>query len=568
MNKPISFTDLSTVGTSDTEVNRVIEALYELPLGGEWRNLQQAMCAYWAATSNAAPQDELRLLERHFARAMSYMERLPLQPNRWFNELHRLPVAACVVDTQGSVVDRNSLGQQALNLDARDDDLDQANRTVLRTSIAAVEDGAIGSGTLQIQDRAVHVYLRRLPAEAEQSHLYLVVAVSADLPDGGFRIFAESRKLTPRELNLCLELASGMSLDDLAQKAQVKKTTLRTHLANCFGKLGVNSQPELVALVLHHMFAGAQLNPEDQVAPRLTPYIDPEIHGFPRFSLFELADGRKLGYFEYGDPEGVPAIYCHGSFETGMLAKSQRLHGNGVRVLAVERPGIGESSTTDDYSSAAYARDLVELTRGLGWSEYAVIGRSMGSWDAIELALADPERVKLLLFASCKLPVEHSSDHDRHLPVYRSLYNAIWQSDTMGRLMLRVLQMQVSLRGPEQFINTEGLPELEQALNESPLHVRMLKANWQRCGLQGVEPLHEHLKLYQHPVPNPPWKNLTTPTVLVHGDMDANVPLDVVLRQTDSFQNRTVHVLPGIGHQFVHMAMGDLLRILRREWAP
>ncbi len=545
----------------------VIEALYELPLGGEWQTLQKALCRYWMAVGDAPAANEISALERHFSRALAYLERIPAQPYRWLNELYRLPLAAAVIDPQGSIVDCNDQGRGLLKL-AVETDLTADNRLLLKTAIRALDKSTMATAGLHIGDSEVRMYIRAMPEDRVQSQpLYLGVIVSDQLPDAGFRLLAHQYKLTPRETDLCLELSAGTSLDELAKKSSVKKTTLRTHLANCFSKLNVNSQPELVSLVLHHLFASAQLNPEDRSPPRLTPYLDPEIHGFPKFALITLTNGRKLGYFEYGDPDGIPAIYCHGSFETGMVSKSQRLHGNGVRLFAVERPGVGESSPTEDYSPQAYARDLMEFADQLGLRQYAVVGRSMGSWDAIELAMADTDRVKLLVFASCKLPVEQSSDHIDHLPVFQSLYNAIWQSDTIGRLMLRMLQLQMLLRGPEQFVgNVDALPEIERRVALDPNHVRVLQANWQRCACHGVEPLHAHLKLYRDPVPDPPWKNLAVPTVLVHGDQDRNVPLDRVLHQTASFQDRKVVILENFGHQLIHMAMGELLRILRSEW--
>ncbi|MEM9620071.1 MAG: alpha/beta fold hydrolase [Pseudomonadota bacterium] len=557
-----------TAEHSRDKANSVIEALYELPLGGEWQDLQAVLCSYWSAAGTEPDDEEIALLERHFARALVFLEKVPNATDRWFNDLHRLPMAACVVDAHGDVVDANEKGRLLFGTEGREVRIGDANRDALRTTVRILRTQTLAATTLLFDNRSeLRVYLSKMPVHNDsEAELFLGVIVSTDLPDVGLRLLAEQFHLTPAEANLCLQMSSGKSLDDIAAVSAVKKTTLRTHLANCFSKLGVNSQPELVALVLHHVFAGAHLSPGNDQPPRLTPFLDPEIHGFPKFAVHTLPDGRKLGYFEYGDKDGIPTIYCHGSFESGLFAKSQRLTGNGVRLIAVERGGVGESTPLPDPDPRAYAQDLLSLVDALGWTEYAVIGRSMGSWDAISLALADPQRARLLVFASCKLPVEKSSDHDEHLPVYRSLYNAIWHSRTMGRLMLRTLQLQLMLRGAEHFINSTGLPPIEKELSEDPTFHRFLKANWLRASCFGVDPIHDHLALYRDPVQDPPWRGLDTPTILVHGERDANVPLERILRQTESFRDRKVVVLNELGHMTVHTAMGEILRILRDGW--
>lgn len=539
-----------------------------MPLGGEWQDLQKVLCGYWISVGQEPDKTEIALLERHFERALAYLEKLPGDESRWLNDLYRLPMAACVIDERGAVLRANDRACDLFASDNHEIELSSSNRQLLTQSIARLKTQDLAASTLRLADNAeLRIYLNKMPAVSDQSsQMYLGVFVATNLPDIGLRVLAQQFQLTPREAELCLQMSGGASLEDIARKSDVKKSTLRTHLANCFSKLGVSSQPELVALVLHHMFAVAQLAPSANLPPRLTPYLDPEVHGFPKFVVHTLPDGRSLGYFEYGDEDGIPVIYCHGSFETGMFSKSQRLEGNGVRLIAVERGGVGESSPNPDPSAEAYANDIVSLVDALGWHEYAIIGRSMGSWDAISLALADPQRARLLLFASCKLPIQQESEHDQHLPVYTSIYNAIWHSRTMGRVLLRALRIQLMLRGPQPFLKPDGLPPIEQKLIEDPMFHRLLKANWLRAGCHGVDPIHNHLKLYRDVVENPPWIGLRTPTVLVHGEFDANVPLERILRQTASFVDRKIVVMSEMGHNTVHAALGEILRILCESW--
>ena len=557
--------------TQQSLADNVVELLYEMPLGGEWHDLQEALCAYWTGAGAEPQEAEVEKLSRHFARAITYLERVPAEQNRWFSELYRLPLAACVVDNSGKILDANARGRELLGSDAHDIPLDALNQRHLADAVEAARAAQLGAATLRIigaeGEHEVRVYLNQIPSVVQnETDVYLGIMVDMALPDVGLRLLADQYQLTPAEARLCLDMSGGKSLDDVAQAADVKKTTLRTHLSRCFQKLGVRSQPELVALVLHHMFAGAQLAPTDEKPPRLTPYLDPEIHGFPKFSTMSLSDGRKLGYFEYGDRDGVPVIYCHGSFETGLFMKSQRLTGHGVRLIVSERGGVGESSVNPDPSPAAYAKDLIELADHLDLAEYAVMGRSMGSWDATTLAMQDPQRAKLILYASCRLPVVEETDHETDIPFYRSLFKAVWTSDTMGRLMIELLRMQLLVRGPEGFIQLGDRTPIERELSVSPTFLRHVKSSWLRCGMHGAGPIHEHLKLYRDPVRDPPWFGLQTPAILVHGEEDKVISIDRVMQQTASFVNRQLVTLPGIGHMTVHLALGEMLGILRQHW--
>ena len=58
-----------------------------------------------------------------------------------------------------------------------------------------------------------------------------------------------------------------------------------------------------------------------------------------------LKDGRKLGYVEYGDPNGKPLFFFHGwpgsRFSGGETDKAAKKLG--IRVISTDRPGIGLS---------------------------------------------------------------------------------------------------------------------------------------------------------------------------------------------------------------------------------
>ncbi len=94
-----------------------------------------------------------------------------------------------------------------------------------------------------------------------------------------------------------------------------------------------------------------------------------------------LSDGRKLGYAEYGDPNGKPLLYFHGGISCRLdiaFAKEQ-LAAKHLKVIAPDRPGVGISDPKRNRSLLAWADDVEEFLDALNLAEIPVFGWSLGS---------------------------------------------------------------------------------------------------------------------------------------------------------------------------------------------
>ena len=119
-------------------------------------------------------------------------------------------------------------------------------------------------------------------------------------------------------------------------------------------------------------------------------------HREPDGRRLKVADGRTLGYAEYGDLAGWPLVYLHGfpgsRLAGGVLDRAARAAG--VRVLAPERPGLGLFSPRPRRTLLDHARDILELAQALGIERFAVLGESGGGPYALAIAHALPEQVE------------------------------------------------------------------------------------------------------------------------------------------------------------------------------
>jgi pimeloyl-ACP methyl ester carboxylesterase len=104
--------------------------------------------------------------------------------------------------------------------------------------------------------------------------------------------------------------------------------------------------------------------------------------------VHRCADGRKLGYAEFGDPDGAPVIALHGTPGSRLMfaLADQAARERGLRLIAPERPGYGLSDAKDFPTLHDAAADIISLADSLNLKDFALIGVSGGGPFAIAAA--------------------------------------------------------------------------------------------------------------------------------------------------------------------------------------
>ncbi|MGB1225800.1 MAG: alpha/beta fold hydrolase, partial [Mycobacterium sp.] len=105
---------------------------------------------------------------------------------------------------------------------------------------------------------------------------------------------------------------------------------------------------------------------------------------------------RRIGFAEFGDPQGRAIFWLHGTpGARRQIPVEARLYAeqNQIRLIGVDRPGIG-SSTPHEYATVIdFADDLRTIADTLGIDKMAVIGLSGGGPYTLGCAAAMPGRV-------------------------------------------------------------------------------------------------------------------------------------------------------------------------------
>jgi pimeloyl-ACP methyl ester carboxylesterase len=111
--------------------------------------------------------------------------------------------------------------------------------------------------------------------------------------------------------------------------------------------------------------------------------------------VLQLADGRRLGFAEYGISHGQPVFYFHGHPGSRLEARfaHSAMAAAGFRVLALDRPGYGLSDFQQGRAIKDWPSDVAQAADQLRIDSFAVAGASGGGPYALACAWRLRDRV-------------------------------------------------------------------------------------------------------------------------------------------------------------------------------
>jgi pimeloyl-ACP methyl ester carboxylesterase len=125
--------------------------------------------------------------------------------------------------------------------------------------------------------------------------------------------------------------------------------------------------------------------------------VPPPLLAPPRFEgTVRLHRRRRLGYAEFGPASGRPLLWFHGTpgARRQIAPQARELADErGVRIVSVERPGIGESTPHAYGALVEFAADVEKVCDALGIERFGVAGLSGGGPYALACAHEMPGRV-------------------------------------------------------------------------------------------------------------------------------------------------------------------------------
>lgn len=244
---------------------------------------------------------------------------------------------------------------------------------------------------------------------------------------------------------------------------------------------------------------------------------------------FTTINGVKLNYELHGD-SGEPLILVHGytgditdwRHQLPVFAKSHR-------VLIVDLRGHGESEALEDrsqYSIDHFVSDIEALVDQVGLDRYHLLGHSMGGAVAQEIALRGAERLLSLTL--------HDTS-DRFDSAFMNPAVVAWRDyrfKTAEEQGMEAVAKLTTPFPPPPHMPAERLDETRVRL--SKMSIDAFIGAWH--GLTDWQGTHERAQ------------NISTPTLVIYGDLDAQFLIDASKRLVKTIPGAEEAVIPETGH--------------------
>jgi pimeloyl-ACP methyl ester carboxylesterase len=106
-----------------------------------------------------------------------------------------------------------------------------------------------------------------------------------------------------------------------------------------------------------------------------------------RQGAIRLSDGRVLAWSEWGADDARPVLFCTGAAMSGSLGfGADALGGLGLRLLAIDRPGLGSSDPHPGKTLMSWTDDIAEFIGRNKLQKVTAVGFSQGAAFAFALA--------------------------------------------------------------------------------------------------------------------------------------------------------------------------------------
>ncbi len=117
-----------------------------------------------------------------------------------------------------------------------------------------------------------------------------------------------------------------------------------------------------------------------------------------------ILDGRALGWAEWGPADGLPVLFFSGAGMSRWLGfGAEAVARHGVRLIGVERPGLGASDPAPGRTLGDWVEDVRRFAEARGLSGFAVAGNSQGAPFALACAAAGIARAAAVVAGTDEL---------------------------------------------------------------------------------------------------------------------------------------------------------------------
>lgn len=277
----------------------------------------------------------------------------------------------------------------------------------------------------------------------------------------------------------------------------------------------------------------------------------------------QLGDGRRMSYCAYGDPEGKPVFYFHGTPGSRYEAEFSHQAGRryGYRIIALDRPGIGCSDYVRGRRLLDWPKDVSHVAEQLGIDRFGVIGVSGGGPYALACCHTLSDRVDFSVLMGSWGPVaEERTLWDAMAPLDRFFGKLSSVAPWAFHVPFSFLGYAARKMSPQRFIRwlESSMSEADKELLSDEEMARFFAQDVKEAFRQGVRgPADDAIILYGD------WgfgvEDIGVKVDLYHGMEDRLAPFAHAIYLDKKLPHSDLHAYPGDGHLFVMTLLDDVL---------
>jgi len=532
----------------------------------------------------------IQLLRPHFQRALEFNKQiyaLQAERNAVSDILDRLPIGVILVDNALEPAAMNTHARLLIEsgqcLSIRDGKLTCTSAKHAKQLHSLIAEAVVHSQplatekgkTLLLSNGSGEVCsLHILPSahaniDADKKLAAVFIASSNIHQDISTETLSDLYGLTSAESRLVKNLLNGShSLTEAAEALGVSKHTVRSQVKSILEKTGTHSQAELIKKVLASPAAligekQSSLPIQDIAALESVSRLAAEKNN--PFKTIKLFDGRCLEYREYGDPHGQPVVFLHSCVHSRKAPhpSSTMIEESGIRLIAPERPGFGETSLLPDgHAEHLYAQDIGQLLDHLDIKQAYLLSDTSGAMFGLVCCRFAPER--FIRHAIVTYYPEPRFDDQTN--ILRGERLALKTYQTMPRIFLTHLAKIIIggiSKNPDNYFGRikEQLPLADQSITQSREH-RAIFAEAIRNAypdkLKGyIDDFMQRLTPYSFDV-----GDINVPTQIWHGSANNFVDIISAKKLHQSMPKSELIVLEDQGHYIIISHWDEILNKL------
>lgn len=279
-------------------------------------------------------------------------------------------------------------------------------------------------------------------------------------------------------------------------------------------------------------------------------------------TVIQLPDKRQLAYAEYGDANGAPVFLFHGL--PGSRLAWGLIPGDpfppGVRIIAPDRPGYGQSDPKPGRTLLDWPDDIVELANTLGIEKFSVVGISGGGPGALACAWKFPERLTTAGVVASPAPTNSPGALEGMSKTNRFFMKLAWRAPWLSTLNVRLLASFIR-RNPGRYIDTMQykVHDVDKSIIAQPGIRDMLVKDFTEALGRGGQGMVSDMNINHGHAWGFPLDEIKTKVHFWFCELDHSVPPAMGKFLSDTVPGCGVTFVPNAGHLWILVHLREVL---------